>query len=304
MKKSISKSAWLFLFITFTVQPLLAQAPSASALAEEADKFFQAKDWPKAMKVYERLTKQEPANFLAWNRLGSMLHGLARYDEATKAYEQALAINSSSPIPKYNLACAYTRMNEKDKAFALLNQIASTGVFRAEQLSSDEDLASLREDPRFADVLVTARKNSQPCTASPEFRQLDFWIGEWDVQSSGQPVGKSSVQLILGDCVIFENWTGGLGMNGKSFNLYDATRTKWQQTWVSDRGGITEFVGEFKENKMEYFTEVTGADGSKSLRRMTLFNLGPDRVRQLSEATADGGKTWTTQYDFIYLRKK
>jgi len=36
---------------------------------------------------------------------------------------------------------------------------------------------------------------------------------------------------------------------------------------------------------------------------MTLFNLGPDRVRQLSEQTVDGGKTWSTQYDFIYIRK-
>lgn len=304
MKKFFTQSAWLFLVITLTVQPILAQAPSANALAEEAEKFFQAKDWPNAVKAYERVTKQEPENFLAWNRLGSMLHGLARYAEAAKAYEQAMVINSSSPIPKYNLACAYARMNEKDKSFAILTPLATTGFFRVEQLNADEDLASLREDNRFGEVLATARKSSQPCTASPEFRQLDFWIGEWDVQSSGQPVGKSSVQLILGDCVIFENWTGAMGMNGKSFNLYDATRNKWQQTWVSDRGSITEFSGEFKDNKMEYLTEVTGADGSKSLRRMTLFNLGQDRVRQLSEATTDGGKTWNTQFDFIYIRKK
>ena len=304
MIKSFTKCAWLFLFITLAVQPLLAQAPSANALADEAENFFQAKDWPNAVKAYERVTKQEPENFLAWNRLGSMLHGMARYDEAAKAYERALAINNNSPIPKYNLACAYARMNEKDKAFALLDQLASTGFFRVDQLNADEDLASLREDNRFDEVLATARKSSQPCTASPEFRQLDFWIGEWDVQSNGQPTGKSSVQLILGECVIFENWTGALGMNGKSFNIYDATRNKWRQTWVNDRGGITEFAGEFKDNKMEYLTEIIGTDGSKTLRRMTLFNLGPDRIRQLSEQTADGGKTWNVQYDFIYIRKK
>ena len=233
-----------------------------------------------------------------------MLHVLARYGEAAKAYEQAAAINSSSPIPKYNLACAYARMNEKDKAFALLDQLALTGFFRPEQLNADEDLASLREDKRFSDVLDAARKSSQPCAASPEFRQFDFWIGEWDVQSNGQPAGKSSVQLILGECVIFENWTGIMGMNGKSFNIYDATRNKWRQTWVDDRGGITEFTGEHKDNKMEYLAEKIGADGGKTLRRMTLFNLGPDRVRQFGEQSVDSGKTWNTQYDFIYIRKK
>jgi hypothetical protein len=72
---------------------------------------------------------------------------------------------------------------------------------------------------------------------------------------------------------------------------------------VNDRGGVTEFHGEFKDNKMEYLTEITGADGNKTLRRMTLFNLGPDRIRQLSEQTTDGGRTWNTQYDFIYIRE-
>ena len=33
------------------------------------------------------------------------------------------------------------------------------------------------------------------------------------------------------------------------------------------------------------------------------FNLGANRVRQLSEATADGGKTWTVNYDLIYTRR-
>jgi hypothetical protein len=33
---------------------------------------------------------------------------------------------------------------------------------------------------------------------------------------------------------------------------------------------------------------------------MTLSNLGPDRVRQLSEASIDDGKTWHVTYDFLY----
>src|SRR3954471_9042811 len=71
---------------------------------------------------------------------------------------------------------------------------------------------------------------AQPCRASETYRQLDFWVGEWEVHGpKGKTVGTSSVQLILGDCVVFENWTGAGGSTGKSFNLYDAQARKWKQ---------------------------------------------------------------------------
>ena len=44
-----------------------------------------------------------------------------------------------------------------------------------------------------------------PCEGSAVNRQLDFWVGEWDVYApQGHQVGTSSVQRILGGCVIFE----------------------------------------------------------------------------------------------------
>src|SRR3712207_1307780 len=78
---------------------------------------------------------------------------------------------------------------------------------------------------------VSAQQQSasaRPCRDSQEYRQLDFWVGEWEVLGpKGKTVGASSVQLILGDCVVFENWTGAGGYTGKSFNLYDARTRKW-----------------------------------------------------------------------------
>jgi len=32
--------------------------------------------------------------------------------------------------------------------------------------------------------------------------------------------------------------------------------------------------------------------------------LGPDKVRQFSRGSTDGGKTWNVEYDFTYTRKK
>lgn len=278
---------------------------SAQNSMEAADKLFQAKDWANAAKAYAEITQKEPANFLAWNRLGSALHAIEKYEQAAAAYEKAVALNNNAAVPKYNLACAYARANNKEKALSVLEQIAPTGFFQPEQISADLDLANLLNEPRFQEVLTVAEKAVRPCTASPEFRQLDFWIGEWDVMTtSNQPAGKSSIQLILGDCIIFENWTGVLGMSGKSFNLYNSKRKKWQQTWVDDRGGLTEYVGEWKGDRMEFLAAQPQPNGAQQLLRMTFFKLGADRVRQFGESSMDNGKTWNTRYDLTYLRRK
>ena len=145
-----------------------------------------------------------------------------------------------------------------------------------------------------------------PACSTPEHLQFDFWVGDWDVTMSGKRAGESHVERILGGCVIFENWTGAGGGEGKSFNLYDATRKRWQQTWVDASGGLIEFYGELRGGNMCYTTEspTRGPDGQlrKTLGRMTFFPQGPG-VRQLWEQSVDGGKTWTVAFDGLYTRK-
>lgn len=283
---------------------LRAQSDVAGTLQSEAEAFFQAQNWAEAAKAFAKLTMQEPGYSQTWNRLGTAHLRLGKYQEAVAAYEKALTLSPNSPISKYNLACAFALLHDKEKAFAALRFVAETGFLSPQQLQNDDDLANLRDDARFAELLALAERRSHPCTSSPEYRQLDFWIGEWEVQSNGQLAGTNSVQLILGDCIIFENWSGVRGLTGKSFSLYDAKQHRWRQTWVDSRGGLNEFTGEFKGDRMEFRRTATDAEGQTRLIRMTLFNLGPDRVRQLSEYSTDEGKTWNVGYDFLYLRKK
>jgi len=37
---------------------------------------------------------------------------------------------------------------------------------------------------------------------------------------------------------------------------------------------------------------------------MTFYNLGSDNVRQTTETSSDGGKTWTQVWDGLYVRRK
>jgi len=156
-----------------------------------------------------------------------------------------------------------------------------------------------------AAATAAAKPPPQPCRNAQEYRQLDFWVGEWEVQTpQGKPAGTSSVQLILKDCVVFENWTGVRGYTGKSFNLYNTQTRKWQQIWVDDQGGILHFAGEFRDGAMRYTGESMAADGKPIRDRLTFTPLAEGRVRQLWEQSSDDGKTWKTVFDGTYIKKK
>lgn len=161
----------------------------------------------------------------------------------------------------------------------------------------------------FASLFAPARARQQqqqaPCKSRPEYRQFDFWVGEWDVRNpQGQQAGTNSVQLILGDCVVFENWTGARGGQGKSFNVYNAATGKWQQTWVDNSGSVLELSGDYKDDRMHFTGETRGRDGKVTLERLTFTKISNDKVRQFWEQSKDGGKTWTVAFDGTYTRKK
>ena len=147
--------------------------------------------------------------------------------------------------------------------------------------------------------LLSAQK---PCSR-PEFRQFDFWIGEWLPQNvQGMTVGTSSIQLILKSCIIFENWQTPVSA-GKSFNVFDVRDGKWHQTWVDDKGLITHYVGGLVDGKMVLDSRSTN-NGQQVTNRVTYTKLADGSVRQHGEASSDEGKTWTTTFDFKYVKAK
>jgi hypothetical protein len=140
---------------------------------------------------------------------------------------------------------------------------------------------------------------------SAEARQFDFWIGEWDVfNPQGRHDGTSVVQSVSGGCGILENWTDSFGDTGKSINFYDTEAKKWFQYWIGQNGGPLRYSGEYRDRAIRYEGEVTGKNGNKVPARLTFFNIDANTVRQLAENSLDGGKTWTTLYDYKYVRKK
>jgi tetratricopeptide (TPR) repeat protein len=72
-----------------------------------------------------------------------------RFDEARSVLREGLEAKPGSPPIMYDLACVEALAGETDKALELLNEaVAAEDRFR-EYAQTDEDFASIRDDPRF-----------------------------------------------------------------------------------------------------------------------------------------------------------
>ena len=205
----------------------------------------------------------------------------------------------------FGMARAQARLGEKDRAFDALKKAVAAGFFQVSLLEAESDLAPLRGDARFKEAVAEADRNARPCVYRPESRAFDFWVGDWEVTANGAPAGTSRVERILGDCVIFENWTGANGFSGKSFNFFDRAKNRWQQTWVDNVGGLMEFQGEARDGSLHFLGERVLPGRTEPVKsRMTFSSVAADEVRQLIEQSSDEGATWTVVFDGTYRRKK
>ena len=149
-------------------------------------------------------------------------------------------------------------------------------------------------------------KASPPC-AAPEYRQFDFWIGDWEVHdASGKRVGENRITRIHEGCALQEEWRGNGGVSGSSLNLFDRDRQRWHQTWVDGSGGLLLLEGSFAEGAMTLRGETieAGPPRKRTLQRIRWQSQADGRVRQLWEASSDDGTTWAVAFDGWYTRKK
>ena len=295
------------LFLAVALSTSAQQDSKVDVLSKEANGAYEAKNWERAAKLYEELSKEmttPPPR--VWLRLGAAMRSLGRYEEALAAFEKA-GQSGAGLFGEYGKAAVYVALNQPEKAFASLDKAVQQGYADPDALTSDPDLSVLRNDPRFARIVEQAKKNQRPCAYTPENRQFDFWLGEWNVSTTqgAVPSGNSNIELILEDCVVQENWKSlNSPYAGKSYNIYNASLKRWEQYWVDNVGGNIFFYGGLKDGVMDYWTDdLPQPDGTKLKRHLQFFKLGPDSVRQLSQGSSDGGKSWQVEYDFTYIRK-
>ena len=147
--------AWTPQSYTSSTYPLLNPR-----LDEQGRKFQQAAisvregDQEGAMAVYRAMVAANPNNAEAWLNLGRMLHTLKRFDEAIPAHIEATKGEQQRPTALFNLACAYALTGERDKSIDAASKAVAAGFKTKYYFENDQDLASVREDPRFKALLA------------------------------------------------------------------------------------------------------------------------------------------------------
>lgn len=154
--------------------------------------------------------------------------------------------------------------------------------------------------------------NAQParapaCADRPVFGWLDFWVGDWRVFVGEQQVGTNRVVKVLDGCAVTEEWTDARGSEGRSLFYVAPGSGQWRQVWVTDTalapGGVKEkqLIARFPDGAVRFQGEIA-AEGVVVLDRTTLTPLEDGRVRQVIERSDNGGETWQTGFDAVYVR--
>jgi len=154
-------------------------------------------------------------------------------------------------------------------------------------------------------VLVLAMTSTLAAGAcdSPEHRQFDFWLGEWNVHSpDGKLAGVNQISREYDGCVLHERYTNNRGYTGESLNTYDAGRKVWHQTWVDNSGMLLLIEGAFRDGRMVLEGQIVDAAGKAVRHRITWTPHADGTLRQHWES-ADGTGKWSTLFDGKYTRK-
>jgi len=138
--------------------------------------------------------------------------------------------------------------------------------------------------------------------AGPEFRQFDFWLGDWDtyeMADTSKVVARNRVTSILGGCVLREEYEQNDGLVGESYSLWDASRGVWHQSWVTNRGTLLLLEGRVDKGRMVMTAPEMTPEGKASLLRGIWWVEGKN-VRSKADRSTDGGKTWAPVFDIVF----
>jgi transcriptional regulator GlxA family with amidase domain len=103
---------------------------------------------------YRQLVEKDAANGPAWHRLAVALYGQGDLQASLVAARKAAGFPAQRADALVNVACLEARLGHREQALAALETAVAAGFRARWRLADDEDLDSVRADPRFAALLA------------------------------------------------------------------------------------------------------------------------------------------------------
>jgi ketosteroid isomerase-like protein len=296
---------------TSPAQASPAGATPTAAELQPATAAFARGDWQRSLEAYRALAGKYPTHALSRFRIGVSLVELRQFAEGEASLREGERLGMATPTVQFRLAESFAEQGKRDEAIAELMRSAAPGNFIGPAaIASDPHFTSLTSHPKWQVVLDAFDAKVRPCMHDARARNFDFWIGDWDVRPTGTgpagPPARNTVTLENNGCTVVEHWVASGGSEGQSFNLYDSSLGKWRQTWVDNVGGQHDYRGNLVGRDMTFEGDTPAPGGAlgRVPTKLTFFHISDDSVRQFSQTSTDSGKTWTTAYDLMYVRRK
>ncbi len=106
-----------------------------------------------ALEVLERHLRMNPDDARAHHLGAGTLVVLGEVERAKRWLHRAIEIDPDDPIVQYNVACNLATLGETDDAIEYLSRVVESRAISPAWIRNDEDLASLRGDPRFEKLM-------------------------------------------------------------------------------------------------------------------------------------------------------
>lgn len=149
---------------------------------------------------------------------------------------------------------------------------------------------------------------------------FDFNIGTWKTQISRlqRPLTGSTTWVeYQGTSVVRKVWNGRASLfeleadgpagriEGVGLRLYNPESRQWSLNWANSTDGVMTrpMIGEFKNGSGEFFNQET-FNGRAIFVRNGFSNITPNSSRFEQAFSADGGKTWETNWIMTFTRVK
>jgi hypothetical protein len=285
--------------LALAIPLILPHSGWAQPATPAADSLWAVGDMAGAATAYRAALADHPDDPRIVLRLGIALYNTERYDEAVPLLEQAAEIHPTPAFANWFLAQTFAVTDRPADAIAALRLATANGAIPYPAVAANPALQSLAGDPDFDALMESIR----PCTA-PEYRQFDFWIGEWVVRNAaGQLAGTNTITREYDGCALVEHWQGAGGGMGTSQNFYHQGDGRWHQNWIdSQASNPLWLVGGLDDAGAMVMTDV---DSTTTPMNRVTWTPNPDgSVRQHWEQSSDAGETWATVFDGLYVQRE
>ncbi|HSE27551.1 MAG TPA: hypothetical protein VLA95_04930 [Gemmatimonadales bacterium] len=143
----------------------------------------------------------------------------------------------------------------------------------------------------------------QPPCSAPEHRQLDFWVGRWELTWADTLRGTNVIEQSLDGCTIIERFDGrpSIPLQGMSVSAFDRRTGKWRQVWTDNGGGWIPLEGGLVDGAMVLETRAV-LNGRPTIQRMRWLNVTADSLDWVWDASVDDGRTWRPGWRIHYRR--